>query len=657
MRGALLISALVLVMLFSIPVSAQGESSEQMNFGAAVPHEPIRIDNDTDLADTAAAEGWQGDGSEGNPYVIENYIIDARGNNSAIYIGNITKRVIVRNCTVFNATDSSGYGWGSGIAIFNSPYVVVDNITSYDNQLYGVYIGRLSDYVVVKNSHFLHENTTLTSGIMVSSNYVTLENNTIEKSTWGIWISYGYYTRIYSNRMNGTGIYIISGSNSDQFDIPTNNTINGKPVMYITGFRNNQSFDVTNAGEVIMGKVSWAKIGGMDMNNSGPGVLVLGSSNVSVESTTLENATGPGIFVASSDNITVDGFYMKGTGSWGIRAEYIHNLSVRNSTIIGYPYPLTNSIYMYSSYNVLVENTTMDGSQNGIYISSYTSHHLTVLNSTFHSFSRYGVYVYNSDTSRYVKSVNVINSTFWHSGYDAVYLNMVDGGVIRGNAIISTSYSANRNGIRLATYTQNVMVERNTITGANTGIYVANANSNHIAYNSIENGYYCGLNLFIGTGNTVEFNYINSTGNYGIYINSARDNVIRSNYVGNATLYGVYIYSTSATGNLIYNNSFYFNHGSTDTYDMNCTQAYDNGNNAWNTTSGIGNYWHDWANNNDTNDNDGDGIVDWAYKIDGSAGAEDSYPLKKSPVYVPELQTPVLIILVLLIMVLLRRLD
>ena len=42
---------------------------------------------------------------------------------------------------------------------------------------------------------------------------------------------------------------------------------------------------------------------------------------------------------------------------------------------------------------------------------------------------------------------------------------------------------------------------------------------------------------------------------------------------------------------------------------------------------GIGNYWYDWANNNNTNDNNHDGIVDWPYSIAGSAGAKDYSPL------------------------------
>jgi hypothetical protein len=43
----------------------------------------------------------------------------------------------------------------------------------------------------------------------------------------------------------------------------------------------------------------------------------------------------------------------------------------------------------------------------------------------------------------------------------------------------------------------------------------------------------------------------------------------------------------------------------------------------------VGNYWYDWANNNDTNDQNHDGIVDWPYMIDGGL-AKDNFPLKNA---------------------------
>ena len=50
----------------------------------------------------------------------------------------------------------------------------------------------------------------------------------------------------------------------------------------------------------------------------------------------------------------------------------------------------------------------------------------------------------------------------------------------------------------------------------------------------------------------------------------------------------------------------------------------------WNSST-EGNYWDSWANKNNTNDKNHDGIVDYPYKMPGSAHAVDHYPLKKIP--------------------------
>jgi len=83
---------------------------------------------------------------------------------------------------------------------------------------------------------------------------------------------------------------------------------------------------------------------------------------------------------------------------------------------------------------------------------------------------------------------------------------------------------------------------------------------------------------------------------------------------------------------MIWNNIFYHNNGTGDTYDPLLVQAYDDGtNNWWNSTEGYGNFWSDWT----TPDNDFNGIVDIPYNISGSSGAKDYYPQTIAPI-IPE---------------------
>ncbi len=177
-----------------------------------------------------------------------------------------------------------------------------------------------------------------------------------------------------------------------------------------------------------------------------------------------------------------------------------------------------------------------------------------------------------------------------------------------------------------------------------------NTSSGHLRY---------GIRLFYSNYTKIANNTIRQNRWDGIQIYNGHYNIIRENLLENNDGYGVRIDSTnsnnfySSSHNLVFNNSFYYNHHSFDSYDPSYVQAYDDGtNNYWNSTEGIGNYWHDWANNNDTNDESPqDGIVDWPYNLDGGATSKDYYPLKNPEIPIPELSWILAILLIFLVFV------
>ena len=74
----------------------------------SVVHSKINLNGNAQLSTFFV--GNMSDGSAGNPYIMENFEINAGGTGSAIYIRNTNKHIIIQNCIVR----------GSGIMIFSA---------------------------------------------------------------------------------------------------------------------------------------------------------------------------------------------------------------------------------------------------------------------------------------------------------------------------------------------------------------------------------------------------------------------------------------------------------------------------------------------------------------------------------------------------------
>ena len=68
-------------------------------------HDPIFIDGDEDFHANATAEGWAGNGSAGNPYIIDGYDIDLDGSaGHCIHIANTLVYFTISNCLLTGAS-------------------------------------------------------------------------------------------------------------------------------------------------------------------------------------------------------------------------------------------------------------------------------------------------------------------------------------------------------------------------------------------------------------------------------------------------------------------------------------------------------------------------------------------------------------------------
>ena len=431
-----------------------------------------------------------------------------------------------------------------------------------------------------------------------------------------------------------------------------------------------------------------------EIENRAPVVIVINSNSELSSSIYVSggNGTQSDPYIIENYNIDANGggraIYIGNTTKWVL----IKNVHVYNASFVSFPYFPGAGIALFNTKNVIVEHSNITSSDRGVYIgngrwnvvrfNSITNsskygvdlHSLSSSNTIWKnniSYNAGGVFLYSSSNN------DIKNNEFYKNGLNHAvyvfynsYVNVIEHNKImythESGILLSGSSSTNPDGTKI---TQNE-IYNNTV-----GIEINQVNNAYVSNNTIYNNTNYGVYLYVRASNvTVEYNHIFKNLKSAIYSISSssytmRDisinnnnisyngngiyfyrntiySVIHHNVIYNNTGYGISLSGSDVKYNRVYNNSFYYNHGSTHTVNSSHIQAFDSGtNNYWNET-GRGNHWYDWTT---PDNNEPYGIVDQPYKIDGSAGSADYYPLTESST-VPEFSSMwVLIVLIVLI--------
>ena len=214
MRSKLAVIILIIVMLMSamlIPISS-------ISSAAPVPSNPIAINGDAMLSTTASANGWLGNGTASDPYIIANLNIDANG-GYAITLDNTNLYVDIENCTITHSSYSFDIEMSSNITIENNTMVgssgysniylywsdnntILNNIVNGDE--YGLCFISSNNNLICNNAI----NNASNDGIFFqSSNDNIISNNTIGGVYEGIYLDwYSNNDTISNNNLTESGI-------------------------------------------------------------------------------------------------------------------------------------------------------------------------------------------------------------------------------------------------------------------------------------------------------------------------------------------------------------------------------------------------------------------------------------------------------------------
>jgi parallel beta-helix repeat protein len=384
---------------------------------------------------------------DGTGYTLQGtYAYESRGTD-------VTGRsnVTIKNTNITNfwygiyLNSSSNYNGISGNNITNNEYGIFfgdsssNSISGNDitnNGVYGIYLDSSSNHNSISGNYMTNNG----GGIMLASSNSTISGNyIIANNGTGVYLGFSSSNSISGNYIianNGTGVILessssnsisgnnitnngrgitllscssnsISGNNfinnglfvkySFQNSVE-NNTVNGRPLVYLEGVSN---YTVDDAGQVILVRSENIKVEGLNLSRTDVGVELWQTSNSTISGNYITANNGDGISLDYSSNYNgISGNYISANNDDGILLFYCSGTGISGNNISANNY---DGILLYSSSNSSISGNNITANSNrGIefyFSSSY--------NSIFHNnFINNAQQVYSLD------SVNV-----WDNGY------------------------------------------------------------------------------------------------------------------------------------------------------------------------------------------------------------------------------------------------
>jgi len=209
-------------------------------------HSPIIINGNKNFNSTNGVSS--GNGTFENPYIIEDFIIDAGGNGSCIFINNTNAYFIIQNCTLINSGTST-----------NRTTIYFNNVTN----------GRINNNSISYALVFLYysnNNTISYNNLYINSSFL---------------IQFSNNTSIFNNSLiNGFGIYLIKSTNNELLNnnietssngiflsLSCNNTIQNNKISQCKSW-GISLLQQSNFNDIIKNRLYYNEMGGINIDGT-----------------------------------------------------------------------------------------------------------------------------------------------------------------------------------------------------------------------------------------------------------------------------------------------------------------------------------------------------------------------------------------------------
>ena len=467
-------------------------------------HTPIAIDGNDDFTNNALIEGWEGSGMHDEPYIIENYIINA-STVKGLSIRNTNLHFIINNVTVIDG------GWNHNGFDFH-------NVTN----------GKLFNNTATSNQR----------GFSLDNSYNnTLVNNTATRNNYcfTLWDS--------SNNMLNNN----TAANND-FGFSLGNSPNNTLSNNIAINNNYRGFALWDSSNNLLCNNSATNINGygFSLDNSSSNRL---SNNIAISNIN-------GFFLSySSNNNTLSNNIATNSSQNGFDLYQFSNNNILLNNIA--PNNSRGFFLQESSNNTLNNNIAINNSDNNFHLVLSSNNNILVNNIASNS-NFAGFFLLES-------SNNMLNNNTATNNYLSgfFFVNNCSNNMLNNN----TATNNNTYGFFFNNYCSNNTLEKNLATqNSNDGFHFENFCNNNEMFNNVAiNNSNDGFNIFYSSNNTFINNTATLNTYYGIDLYDANNNLISGNNLLDNGL-GC-ISEVSSTGNIIANNTCFHLVSSTDNPD------------------------------------------------------------------------------------------
>ncbi|UCE09045.1 MAG: right-handed parallel beta-helix repeat-containing protein [Candidatus Thorarchaeota archaeon] len=483
-RGDELVALLVLLFVVGSPVmSCISFTSETLQ------DQPIVITSNAGFL----LQGYPGNGSIDNPYLIEGLSITA--NQECISISDTDAHFIIRNCflqstsgpalyavsfdevlngiinncTLISMTswmppggdvvysgygvrvsassnctvmESNVYGNEVGVSLIDSVSCIVKGNSIHDNSV-GIFLDRSTDCVITNNT--LQNNR---EHLLVSrSTSCTITNQTIFGGNYGIALQTSENCALIGNQMEGAGVLMMFADDAKDWNHTFDeNRVNGLPIGYLRR-QQDKLVNGTAYGQLILAECTNMTVVEFDVSNATAGIQIGYSTDCLVANSSLCNSSWAAILIFSSSDISVKESLMQGNLLCvdivsSTRIHVSRNMLASNfhaiysgesdqSTIIDNTIKdgMGTGIHLFDCDEMIITGNDISANYHGIWLSGCTRS--TISGNSVFNCSSYGI------TLGYDSSMNQVyeNLVGWN-GFNALdegSSNLWDNGINRGN--------------------------------------------------------------------------------------------------------------------------------------------------------------------------------------------------------------------------------